>query len=426
MFGNNSGKGKGSIRKTFYKQLARPNTSANENTSISTDRDCQDPKPRPPSFTFSSPSGTSVTAANNLSMVGTLAISSPAAIAGADISNITSSVACTLGLKNLGIDVTCSKAIPPSSSAPEATVEQQNWLLQPKHLNNGQQITRVTCHQQHYRSISDSPKYGSTSGKTLLATNSPAPLLIPLGNKLERPWDAPLSARPTLQHRSSLNNSFYSMRPKSATGPNIFLATRLDHPTVFDFEDWHTSLDKQSQEAVYSLFMKAHKCYDIVPTSSKLVVFDTELPVSKAFFALVYNGVRAAPLWDSNAQDFVGMLTITDFIQILHKYYKNDQMKEGVKLEEHKISTWRDIFKTDSNLRPFITVDPTERFYYLQLDYFLLLLLHSLYRAVQLLCEHKIHRLPVMEHSTGNILYILTHKRLIKFLHLYASLFIYL
>lgn len=26
-------------------------------------------------------------------------------------------------------------------------------------------------------------------------------------------------------------------------------------------------------------FMKSHKCYDIVPTSSKLVVFDTALQV---------------------------------------------------------------------------------------------------------------------------------------------------
>ncbi|CAK5009241.1 unnamed protein product [Meloidogyne enterolobii] len=311
------------------------------------------------------------------------------------------------------------RAIPPSSSAPEATVERQNLFLHPKQLNNGHQITRVPCHQQHYRSISDSPKYVNTAGKaSLLATNSPVPLLIPLGNKMERTAGAPLSARPTLQHRSSLNNSFYSMRPKSATGPNIFLATRLDHPTVFDFEDWHTSLDKQSQEAVYSLFMKAHKCYDIVPTSSKLVVFDTQLPVSKAFFALVYNGVRAAPLWDSSTQEFVGMLTITDFIQILHRYYKNDQMEDGVKLEEHKISTWRDIFKSDCSLRPFITVDPTERFYN---SLFSIILHFSLYRAVQLLCEHKIHRLPVMEHSTGNILYILTHKRLIKFLHLYIS-----
>ncbi len=41
--------------------------------------------------------------------------------------------------------------------------------------------------------------------------------------------------------------------------------------------------------------------------------------MSKAFFALVYNGVRAAPLYDSSVEEFVGMLTITDFIQILSK-----------------------------------------------------------------------------------------------------------
>lgn len=66
--------------------------------------------------------------------------------------------------------------------------------------------------------------------------------------------------------------------------------------------------------------MKAHKCYDIIPTSSKLIIFDTDLQVSKAFFALVYNGVRAAPIFDSKQKCFVGMLTITDFIHILNKY----------------------------------------------------------------------------------------------------------
>ena len=34
------------------------------------------------------------------------------------------------------------------------------------------------------------------------------------------------------------------------------------------------------------------------------------LQVKKAFFALVYNGVRAAPLWDSEKQDFVGKLNL--------------------------------------------------------------------------------------------------------------------
>ena len=69
-------------------------------------------------------------------------------------------------------------------------------------------------------------------------------------------------------------------------------------------------------------------------------MFDTELLVKKAFFALVYNGVRAAPLWDSTKQRFVGMLTITDFIRILQMYYKSPTV-EIEELEEHQLQTWR-------------------------------------------------------------------------------------
>lgn len=45
-------------------------------------------------------------------------------------------------------------------------------------------------------------------------------------------------------------------------------------------------------------------------------------------------------MWDSERQEFVGMLTITDFIKILQMYYKspNVTMEE---LEEHKLETWR-------------------------------------------------------------------------------------
>ncbi|VDP47219.1 unnamed protein product [Soboliphyme baturini] len=94
------------------------------------------------------------------------------------------------------------------------------------------------------------------------------------------------------------------------------------------------------QPFVYANFLRAHKCYDLIPTSTKLVVFDTQLQVKKAFYALVYNGVRAAPLWDGSSHRFIGMLTITDFIFLLHKYYKSkgDKMQE---LEQHCISTWR-------------------------------------------------------------------------------------
>ena len=35
----------------------------------------------------------------------------------------------------------------------------------------------------------------------------------------------------------------------------------------------------EPESDIYMRFMKSHKCYDIVPTSSKLVVFDTALQV---------------------------------------------------------------------------------------------------------------------------------------------------
>ena len=101
-----------------------------------------------------------------------------------------------------------------------------------------------------------------------------------------------------------------------------------------------TFLSTGEDGQIFVRFFHFHKCYDLIPTSAKLVVFDTHLLVKKAFFALVYNGVRAAPLWDSVKQQFVGMLTITDFIRILQMYYKSPTV-EMEELEEHQLQTWR-------------------------------------------------------------------------------------
>uniref|UniRef100_A0A8C5HI24 5'-AMP-activated protein kinase subunit gamma-1-like n=1 Tax=Gouania willdenowi TaxID=441366 RepID=A0A8C5HI24_GOUWI len=154
---------------------------------------------------------------------------------------------------------------------------------------------------------------------------------------------------------------------------------------------------------LYMRFMKSHRCYDIIPTSSKLVVFDTALQVKKAFFALVANGVRAAPLWDTEKQSFVGMLTITDFIIILHRYYKSP-LVQIYELEEHKLETWREVY-LQATFKPLVSISPEE----------------SLFDAVYTLIKNQIHRLPVIDRVTGNVLYILTHKRILKFLQLFVS-----
>ncbi|XP_033837970.1 5'-AMP-activated protein kinase subunit gamma-1-like isoform X1 [Periophthalmus magnuspinnatus] len=157
----------------------------------------------------------------------------------------------------------------------------------------------------------------------------------------------------------------------------------------------------EPESDIYMRFMKSHKCYDIVPTSSKLVVFDTALQVKKAFFALVANGVRAAPLWDTEKQSFVGMLTITDFIIILHRYYKSP-LVQIYELEEHKLETWREVY-LQATFKPLVNISPEA----------------SLFEAVYTLIKNKIHRLPVIDPVTGNALYILTHKRILKFLQLF-------
>uniref|UniRef100_A0A8C2Q4W7 Protein kinase, AMP-activated, gamma 2 non-catalytic subunit b n=1 Tax=Cyprinus carpio TaxID=7962 RepID=A0A8C2Q4W7_CYPCA len=160
---------------------------------------------------------------------------------------------------------------------------------------------------------------------------------------------------------------------------------------------------------IYMRFMKSHKCYDLIPTSSKLVVFDTSLQVKKAFFALVANGVRAAPLWETKKQSFVGMLTITDFIIILHRYYKSPlvRFQTSQKLKYHQFC-WSLLFCSvlvcGETFKPLVNISPDA----------------SIFDAVYSLIKNKIHRLPVIDPVTGNALYILTHKRILKFLQLFV------
>merc|ERR1712066_532709 len=121
--------------------------------------------------------------------------------------------------------------------------------------------------------------------------------------------------------------------------------------------------------------------------------------VKKAFFALVANGLRAAPLWSSQAQRFVGMLTITDFIMILVKFYKTGDTANKMKeIEEYTIQAWRELM--GKQYSSFVSIDAE----------------CSLYDGLQQLIKYKIHRLPIMDFNTGNPLYILTHKRILKFI----------
>ena len=91
-------------------------------------------------------------------------------------------------------------------------------------------------------------------------------------------------------------------------------------------------------------------------------------------------------------------------------------------LEDHKVDIWRSEFvfylffvcllinslidMLKEKTRPLVSIEPDE----------------SLFNAIKMLLQNKVHRLPVIDPETSNVLYILTHKRILKFLFLYVSL----
>ncbi|XP_033762249.1 5'-AMP-activated protein kinase subunit gamma-1-like isoform X3 [Pecten maximus] len=249
-----------------------------------------------------------------------------------------------------------------------------------------------------YRARSNSDSKTKPPRRQLVHQSSISPPSSPLLSPLKSfsSSSEPKSAPPIVTRPPSLSNNEHTHAIVYKTDGHHHHKL-LDSTERMEIED----LD-ENEDQVFVKFMRAHKCYDLIPTSAKLVIFDTLLNVKKAFFALVYNGVRAAPLWDNVKQDYVGMLTITDFINILQKYYKSPEARMD-ELEEHKIETWREELKDKQ--KPFVYIDPDA----------------SLFDAIKTLIDKHVHRLPVIDRLTGNAIYILTHKRILRFLYLYIN-----
>ncbi|VDN60769.1 unnamed protein product [Dracunculus medinensis] len=130
----------------------------------------------------------------------------------------------------------------------------------------------------------------------------------------------------------------------------------------------------------YARLLQYNACYEAMPASSKLVIFDTELHLRKAFNGLIYQNTRHVLLSESEFDgSIVGILSVTDFIRVL--------------LHISDSFDFEDIGK--------FTIKQ--------------------YRAARLLSTHRIHRLPVMDPKTGCPLFILTHKRILKFMWLFGQ-----
>eukprot|EP00753_Platysulcus_tardus_P019457 PLAT7223.2.p1 GENE.PLAT7223.2~~PLAT7223.2.p1 ORF type:complete len:531 (-),score=209.90 PLAT7223.2:168-1730(-) len=153
-------------------------------------------------------------------------------------------------------------------------------------------------------------------------------------------------------------------------------------------------------------YLATLSCYDIMPESCKVVVFDVDIPVRLAFFALVEHGLDAAPLYDSVTERFVGMVTGSDFINLILYYYHQEEIDEALKGQS--IRAWRAVAApVTQRRRPpgrLVWAKPTD----------------SALAAVRRLLHFGVHRLPVMQPEQACVLSVLTRRSI--FAHMAATL----
>jgi 5'-AMP-activated protein kinase regulatory gamma subunit len=144
----------------------------------------------------------------------------------------------------------------------------------------------------------------------------------------------------------------------------------------------------------------------VIPESGKIVIIDTRISIKNAFFALMENEIRCAPLWDSHKKQFVGMITMTNFINLLcHLHSRSDKAAILKELEDRQISVFAEIGgDRAAPVSALITTTPED----------------TLLNAARLLATRNIHRIPIVDPRDNCIIHIVTHVRIIR--HLVSQL----
>lgn len=146
--------------------------------------------------------------------------------------------------------------------------------------------------------------------------------------------------------------------------------------------------------SLYSKLMLTHSCYDLMPSSCKVVVFNTKMKAQKAFEKLADCNGQGALLYDCKTAKYIGMLKEKDFVQTCESWTNHDDWKKS--LEDMSIGEWRKKNVT----RPFIFVVPDD----------------NLFSAVKVMVDNNFNSIPVIDVESGDILYLMTARMVLKYL----------
>ncbi|MCJ1456404.1 AMP-activated serine/threonine-protein kinase regulatory subunit [Mycoblastus sanguinarius] len=152
-------------------------------------------------------------------------------------------------------------------------------------------------------------------------------------------------------------------------------------------------------------FLKIRTSYDVLPLSFRLIIFDTRLFIKKSLNILLQNGIVSAPLWDSKTSSFAGLLTTSDYLNLIQFYWQHPEHADSVELFRlSSLPAMQDIEKA-IGVQPLETVSINPQ--------------RPLYEACRRMLESRARRMPLVdvddETKRAMVVSVVTQYRILKF-----------
>ncbi|KAJ9665317.1 AMP-activated serine/threonine-protein kinase regulatory subunit [Coniosporium apollinis] len=163
-----------------------------------------------------------------------------------------------------------------------------------------------------------------------------------------------------------------------------------------------TLLDVEQIEGLRAIraFLKVRTSYDVLPLSFRLIIFDTALLVKKSLNILIQNGT--APLTPYETSTFAGLLTTSDYINVIQYYWQNPDAL--AQIDQFRLDSLRDIEKA-LGVAPIETVSIAPS--------------RPLYEACRKMLESRARRIPLVdvddETKRNMVVSVVTQYRILKF-----------
>lgn len=199
-----------------------------------------------------------------------------------------------------------------------------------------------------------------------------------IGRKNQNRVDSEYDVREA-EEAQDLYGDDISFRPRSNSS-DLVIMRKTSRPLTVDVVG---SVDSTSD--AYRQYMQVVDCYELAPTASTVIAIDREMKVGKAFSAVYENKVGAGLVWDSTLNKVVSIVSWTDFLV----YLQNESASEDGSVNE---------LLSDNQL---VTVPSNTK------------ILH----ACEEFIANQVHRIAVVDEWTGDVMYLLTIKRVLQAIH---------